>query len=77
LSIRLFANMMAGHSLLKILAGFLWTSLENFTYWSVWSWVPLMVVLVVTVLEIMIAFLQSFVYLILVSIYINDVVKLH
>jgi len=36
LSIRLFANMMAGHTLLKILAGFLWAALCSFSVWVIW-----------------------------------------
>lgn len=77
LAIRLFANMMAGHTLLKILSGFLWALLSGMTIWVMWTLFPLAIILVVSVLEIMIAFLQSFVYLILVSIYINDVIRLH
>lgn len=77
LSIRLFANMMAGHTLLKILSGFLWDSIISLLPWSGYAVILFLIILVVSILELLIAFLQSAVYLILVSIYLNDVVKLH
>lgn len=77
LSIRLFANMMAGHTLLKILSGFLWDIATSLLPWSIYAFALFLIILVVSVLELLIAFLQSAVYLILISIYMNDVVRLH
>lgn len=77
LSIRLFANMMAGHTLLKILSGFLWDIVSALVPLSIYAFALFLIILVVSVLELLIAFLQSAVYLILVSIYMNDVVRLH
>jgi ATP synthase subunit 6 len=77
LSIRLFANMMAGHCLLKIIAGFAWTMLLMGGLISFFFVVPYVVVVLVTVLELIVAFLQAYVYCLLLSIYIRDCVYLH
>lgn len=61
LSIRLFANMMAGHTLLKILAGFAWTMLSAGGIFYILHLFPLAVVFALTGLEIGIAFLQAYV----------------
>lgn len=79
LSIRLFANMMSGHTLLKILSGFAWSNLlalSSTTYWFV-AIIPFLVVLAVTSLEFLIAFLQAYVFIILTAIYLNDVLNMH
>jgi len=77
LSIRLFANMMAGHCLLKIIAGFAWTMLLAGGFISFFFIVPFTVVVLVTFLEIVVAFLQAYVYCLLLSIYIRDCIHLH
>lgn len=77
LSIRLFANMMAGHCLLKIIAGFAWSMLLIGGLISFFFFVPFSVVGLVTVLEIIVAFLQAYVYCLLLSIYIRDCIHLH
>jgi ATP synthase subunit 6 len=69
LSIRLFANMMAGHTLLHILASF---SVSFLTFYPVLSIFPLALVLAVFFLELGIAFLQAYVFIVLLSIYLND-----
>ena len=70
LSVRLFANMLAGHTLLKVFAGFV-VSLGLFGIF------PLAFVVVLTGLEIVIAFLQAFVFTILTCLYLNDALHLH
>ena len=77
LSIRLFANMMAGHTLLKILAGFAWTMLSVGGIFYVLHLFPLAIVFALTGLELGIAFLQAYVWTILVCIYLNDAIVLH
>jgi len=77
LAIRLFANMMSGHTLLKILAGFSWTMLSMGSIWSLAYILPLIIVFLVTGLEIAIACLQAYVFTVLISIYLNDVIHLH
>lgn len=71
LSVRLFANMLAGHTLLKVFAGFV-VSLG-----IVAGWVPLAFIVALTGLEIVIAFLQAFVFAILTCLYLNDALHLH
>lgn len=70
LSIRLFANMMAGHTLLHILASFV-TGFISAGYTTL-ALFPFILVLAVVVLELGIAFLQAYVFIILLSIYLND-----
>ena len=77
LSIRLFANMMAGHTLLNILAWFCWGMLLAFGIWFFIAIFPLIIIFLVNGLEMAIAFLQSYVFTILVCIYLNDVIHLH
>ena len=69
LSVRLFANILAGHTLLHILAGFV-TSLLALSFIA--GLVPFIVLLAVTVLEFGIAFLQAYVFVVLLAIYLND-----
>jgi len=70
LSVRLFANMLAGHTLMKVFAGFV-VSL------GVFGVLPLAFVVALTGLEIVIAFLQAFVFTILTCLYLNDALHLH
>ncbi len=71
LALRLFANMTAGHTMLKVFAGFV-VSL------GVWfGWVPLIFVTALTGLEFIIAFLQAYVFTILSCIYLNDALHMH
>jgi len=75
LAIRLFANIMSGHTLLKILAGFAWTL--TIALASLIGFVPFFVVFVITGLEIIIAFLQAYVFTVLSAIYLNEALQLH
>jgi ATP synthase subunit 6 len=77
LAIRLFANMMAGHTLLKILAGFAYTMLTMGGIFAILQAFPLVIILALTGLEIGIAFLQAYVWTVLVCLYLNDAVNLH
>ena len=71
LSVRLFANMMAGHTMLKVFGGFV-VSLE-----LLGGWLPLSFSVALTGLEILVAFLQAYVFAILTCIYLNDALNLH
>ncbi|CCQ72666.1 F0F1 ATP synthase subunit A [Magnetospira sp. QH-2] len=71
LSFRLFANMTAGHTLLKVFAGFV------VPLGFIGGWMPLAFVGALTGLEIIIAFLQAYVFTILSCIYLNDALHLH
>lgn len=77
LAIRLFANMMSGHILLKILISFIWAIVtSNLIHWF-WIILPLLIVFMVIGLEIAIAFLQAYVFVVLIAIYLNDVINTH
>jgi ATP synthase subunit 6 len=69
LGIRLFANMMSGHSLLNILAGFV---LKLSQKSLIFGFFPFLIVLSISFLELGIAFLQSYVFVVLLCIYLND-----
>ena len=71
LSVRLFANMMAGHTMMKVFGGFV-VSLG-----IVGGWLPLSFSVALTGLEILVAFLQAYVFAILTCIYLNDALNLH
>ena len=77
LSLRLFANMMAGHTLLQILSSF------AVAFWylggilALLTLFPLLLVFAVVVLEVGIALLQAYVFTILLAIYLNDSINLH
>jgi len=71
LSVRLFANMMAGHTMMKVFGGFV-VSLG-----IIGGWLPLSFSVALTGLEILVAFLQAYVFAILTCIYLNDALNLH
>ena len=71
LSVRLFANMMAGHTMLKVFGGFV------ISLGLVAGWLPLTFSVALTGLEILVAFLQAYVFAILTCIYLNDALNLH
>ena len=77
LALRLFANMMSGHCLLKILAGFAWSLFASSGILSLLHLLPLMVIFAIVGLELAIAFLQAYVFVILLCVYLNDVIALH
>ncbi len=73
LSIRLFANLMSGHTLLKILASFSWGVVS---FWGLFL-LPVTIIFIVTGLEMAIAFLQAYIFSVLLCIYLNDAFNLH
>jgi F-type H+-transporting ATPase subunit a len=78
LSIRLFANMMAGHTMLKVFAGF--TVLMIGALGSVGflaGIVPIAINIALTGFEFLVAFLQAYVFSILTCLYIRDALELH
>lgn len=77
LGVRLFANMMAGHTLVKILSGFAWTMLSAGGLLTIASSIPFLVVFALTGLELAVAFLQAYVFTILTCIYFHDAIYLH
>ena len=73
-SVRLFANILAGHITLKVFAGFV-TMLSAF---GILGWIgailPLSMTVALTALELLVAFLQAYVFAILTCIYLNDAI---
>jgi ATP synthase subunit 6 len=77
LSVRLFANMMAGHTLLKILATFAWKMLSIGGIFLLVQLFPFVIIIAITGLELAIAFLQAYVWTTLVCLYLSDALNLH
>ncbi len=77
LSVRLFANMMSGHILLKVLLGFAWTMMLAGGVVFVLHLVPLFVVFVLLFLETAVAIIQAYVFATLACIYLNEALNLH
>lgn len=77
LSVRLFANMMAGHTLLKILATFAWKMLTFGGIFLIIQIFPLLIIIAITGLELAIAFLQAYVWTTLTCLYLSDALNLH
>lgn len=74
LSVRLFANMLAGHITLKVFAGFV-TSLSALGAVGVaGSILPLAMTVALTALEFLVAFLQAYVFAVLTCMYLNDAI---
>ena len=73
LSVRLFANMLAGHIALKIFAGFV-ASLLAAGAWGLISPLPLLLTTALTALEVLVAGLQAYVFAVLTCVYLNDAV---
>lgn len=71
LSVRLFANMMAGHTMLKVFGAFV------VGLGVIGGWAPLAFMVAFTGLEILVAFLQAYVFAILTCIYLNDALHMH
>jgi len=72
LSVRLFANMLAGHIMMKVFAGFILSLAAAGTVGMVGAVLPFTVNVLLTGLEILVACLQAYVFTILTCIYLND-----
>lgn len=71
LTVRLTVNMMVGHIMLKVIAGFIY----DLSFWG--GWVPLAFISVLTVFEMGIAVLQAYIYTILTCVYLSDALHAH
>jgi F-type H+-transporting ATPase subunit a len=78
LGVRLFANLMAGHTLLKVIVGFSWTMvfLHNFILSAIHIF-PLIILIILFGLELGVALIQAYVFTILSCIYLNESINLH
>lgn len=73
LAIRLSANIMAGHTLVFIISSFITNIISNAKYG--FFFIGFFVLLMVLTLELGVAFLQAYVFTVLVSIYLNDAIN--
>lgn len=71
LSVRLFANMLAGHTMFQVFAGFV------IALGILGGWAPLVFIGALYCLEVLIAFLQAYVFAILTCLYLNDAIHMH
>ena len=72
LSVRLFANMLAGHITLKVFAGFIVSMSAVGTVGIIGSILPLFMTIAMTALEFLVSFLQAYVFAVLTCMYLND-----
>ncbi len=77
LGVRLFANLMAGHTLLKVIVGFSWSMLLLEDFLAIFHIVPLLILILLMGLELGVALIQAYVFTILTCIYLNDALNLH
>jgi F-type H+-transporting ATPase subunit a len=70
-SVRLFANMLAGHITLKVFGGFVVMLLGAGVY-STLAPLPLVMTIAITALEVLVAFLQAYVFAMLTCIYLGE-----
>ena len=70
LSVRLAANMLAGHTMLEVFAGFV-------VALGIFGFAPFLAVIAIYALEVIIAFLQAYVFAVLTCLYLSDAVHLH
>jgi len=73
LSVRLFANILAGHITLKVFAGFI-VSMGGLGWFALLTPLPLILTIGITALEFLVAVLQAYVFALLTSMYINDAI---
>lgn len=72
LAVRLFANMMAGHTLFKVLVGFSWTMILLGDLFLVVNLFPLIILFVLSFLELAIAAVQAYIFSVLICMYLSD-----
>ena len=77
LGVRLFANIVAGHTLLKILSTYLYQLFTGSTIVAVITLIPFVIFLALIGLEIGVSLIQSFVFTLLVASYLKDAIELH
>jgi F-type H+-transporting ATPase subunit a len=77
LSMRLFANMLAGHTMLKVMAGFVISLGTAGGLYTLLAAAPEALIVGLTALEFLVAFLQAYVFAILSCIYLSEALHLH
>ncbi len=77
LSVRLFANMLAGHTMLAVFAGFVVALGTAGGIFAGLAIAPMLLIVAIMLLELLVAFLQAYVFAILTCIYLNEALHLH
>ncbi len=77
LSVRLFANMLAGHTMMKVFAGLIIMMTSASGFLKIGATLPLIAVIGLTGLEFLVAALQAYVFSILTCMYLHDALHLH
>lgn len=77
LSVRLFANMLAGHTMLAVFGGFVVALGTAGGLFAGLALGPMLLIVAIMLLEILVAFLQAYVFAILTCIYLNEALHLH
>lgn len=77
MAIRLFANMLSGHALIKILSGLVFLSFSDVYFFGMFGFVFNVILLAVTALEVIVAALQAYVFVVLSVVYTNEAIILH
>jgi F-type H+-transporting ATPase subunit a len=77
LSVRLFANMLAGHTMLAVFAGFVVSLGAAGGLFTGIAIAPMLLIVAIMLLELLVAFLQAYVFAILTCIYLNEALHLH
>jgi len=77
LSVRLFANMLAGHTMLAVFASFVVALGAAGVFLKPLAIAPMLMIVFIGALEMLVAFLQAYVFAILTCIYLNEALHLH
>jgi len=77
LGVRLFANIIAGHTLLKVIGGFSWALIQKGGVFFLTHLVPLGILVVLIGLELGVGLIQAYVFLVLSMIYLREAIYLH
>jgi ATP synthase subunit 6 len=77
LSVRLFANIMAGHTLLKVIAGFSWAMFQSTGLTVIGAILPFIAIIILLGLELAVAVIQAYVFITLTTMYFKDGFLLH
>lgn len=76
LSLRLFGNMVGGHIVLKVFAGFVVTLGAMGLAGIAGAVLPMLTIVALTTLEFLVAYLQAFIFAVLACVYLSDVVNI-
>lgn len=77
LPVRLFANMMAGHTLMKVFVGFSWSMILMGDFFLIANLFPVAVIFILTFLELGVAAIQAYIFTVLTCIYLKDIFVAH